>query len=136
MRSSRADVIGRYLPIVLDVRRRAGTLLPIEAMILEAALRLRRQGEPGFHGFGIAKAIAEGTEAGALTAHGTLYKALGRMEAAGLLTSDWEDAELAAAEGRPRRRLYQVTGSAVEALAQHRQTPENSPLGWVAWEAR
>ena len=58
------------------------------------------------------------------------------MEAAGLLTSDWEDAELAAAEGRPRRRLYQVTGSAVEALARHRESTENSPLGWVAWEAR
>ena len=44
----------------------------------------------------------------ALTAHGTLYKALGRLEERGLLTSAWEDA--AAAEGRPRRRLYELTG--------------------------
>ena len=34
----------------------------------------------------------------ALTAHGTLYKALGRLEDLGLLTSAWEDA--AEAEGR------------------------------------
>ena len=43
-----------------------------------------------------------------LTAHGTLYKALGRLEEFGLLASHWEDA--AAAEGRPRRRLYELTG--------------------------
>ncbi|MDQ7992829.1 MAG: PadR family transcriptional regulator, partial [Propionicimonas sp.] len=102
------------------MRRRPGTLLPLEASILAAALRLRRGGEPEFHGFGIAKAIAEGEVAGTLTAHGTLYKALGRLEAAGLLTSDWEDAEVAATQGRPRRRLYRVTGAAVAALAEHR----------------
>ena len=60
------------------------------------------------------------TESRALTAHGTLYKALSRLEEFGLLTSRWEDA--AAAEGRrPRRRLYELTnkGAAVaeQALA-------------------
>ena len=49
----------------------------------------------------------------ALTGHGTLYKALGRLEEFGLLASRWEDAE--AAEGRPRRRLYELTGQGVEA---------------------
>jgi len=44
----------------------------------------------------------------ALTGHGTLYKALGRLEEFGLLSSRWEDA--AAPEGRPRRRLYELTG--------------------------
>ena len=110
--------------------------MPLEAAILEAALRLRRAGEPGFHGFGIAKAIAEGAEAGSLTAHGTLYKALGRLEAAGLLTSDWEDADIAATQGRPRRRLYRVTGAAVSALAQHRTLTQPAPMGRVAWEAK
>jgi DNA-binding PadR family transcriptional regulator len=52
-----------------------------------------------------------------LTAHGTLYKALGRMAAAGLLESRWEEPELALAEGRPRRRLYWVTGAGERALA-------------------
>ena len=42
-----------------------------------------------------------------MTAHGTLYKALSRLEDLDLLTSRWEDA--AAVEGRPRRRLYELT---------------------------
>lgn len=117
------------------MRRRPGTLLPLEVSILEAALRLRRAGEPTFHGFGIARAIAAGEERGALTAHGTLYKALGRMEAAGMLTSDWEDADEAAAEGRPRRRLYQPTGAAVAALAEHRKhVQRDATVGRAAWE--
>ena len=47
----------------------------------------------------------------ALTGHGTLYKALGRLEELGLLASRWEDPE--AVEGRPRRRLYELTGRGV-----------------------
>lgn len=117
------------------MRRRPGSLLPLEAAILDAALRLHRSGEDRFHGFGIAKVIADGNETGALTSHGTLYKALGRLEAAGLLTSDWEDADLATEQGRPRRRLYRVTGATAVALAEHRQTiPRSTPLGRAAWE--
>jgi PadR family transcriptional regulator, regulatory protein PadR len=49
------------------------------------------------------------------------------MEAAGLLTSSWEDPDLAAADGRPRRRLYQVTGAGERALAAWQaQHPEAS----------
>ena len=116
------------------VRRRPGTLLPLEAAIIDAALGLRRAGDTHFHGFGIARVMAQGDDAGALTSHGTLYKALGRLEAAGLLESDWEDADDAVAEGRPRRRLYTVTGAAQVALAQHRQaTRPAAPLGRAAW---
>jgi putative transposase len=42
---------------------------------------------------------------------------LQRLEAAGLLTSRWEDPDAATAEGRPRRRLYEVTGTGEHALA-------------------
>ena len=117
------------------MRRRPGTLLPLEAAILEAALRLRQAGDARFHGFGIAKAMAGGEGGGALTAHGTLYKALGRLETAGLLESDWEDAEDAVVEGRPRRRLYTVTGAAQLALARHREdSGRAAPIGCAAWE--
>ncbi|WP_137844779.1 helix-turn-helix transcriptional regulator [Microbacterium sp. 2FI] len=117
------------------MRRRPGTLLPLEAAIIDAALRLRQAGEDRFHGFGIAKVMADGEAAGPLTAHGTLYKALARLETAGLLESDWEDADAATAEGRPRRRLYTVTGSAQLALAQHRQDSRRAaPVGRAAWE--
>lgn len=113
------------------MRRKAGILIAIEAEILDAALRLRRTGEQRFHGFLIAKSLSDG--GGTLTAHGTLYKALGRLEAAGLLTSTWEDAELAADAGRPRRRLYEVTGATERALAAYRaQSPQAGAarLGW------
>jgi hypothetical protein len=89
-------------------RRKPGALLPLETEILGAALSLRRSGDAVFHGFGLAHAMREQRGSRSLTAHGTLYKALGRLEEFGLLTSRWEDA--AAVEGRPRRRLYELTG--------------------------
>jgi PadR family transcriptional regulator, regulatory protein PadR len=100
------------------MRRKRGTLLPIEEAILAAGIELRRSGTPEFHGFLVAKALREHDEARRLTAHGTLYKALDRLEKAGLLTSRWEDALLAADAGRPRRRLYTVTALGERALAQ------------------
>jgi DNA-binding PadR family transcriptional regulator len=89
-------------------RRRPGTLVALETEILGLALALQRSGEATFHGFGLAQAMREQRGSRALTGHGTLYKALGRLEEFGLLVSRWEDAE--AAEGRPRRRLYSLTG--------------------------
>jgi PadR family transcriptional regulator, regulatory protein PadR len=88
-------------------RRKRGTLLPLETEILEMALSMLRSGHATFHGFGLAQTMREQSGSRSLTAHGTLYKALSRLEEFGLLTSQWEDA--AAVEGRPRRRLYELT---------------------------
>jgi DNA-binding PadR family transcriptional regulator len=99
------------------MRRKPGTLLPLEVDILQAGLALRRAGGPRFHGFQLAKQIADHAGPRPLTAHGTLYKALQRLEEAGLLTSQWEEPDIAATEGRPRRRLYEVTGAGERALA-------------------
>jgi PadR family transcriptional regulator, regulatory protein PadR len=93
-------------------RRKPGTLLPLETEILEAALSMLRSGQPNFHGFALAQRIRADSGSRSLTAHGTLYKALGRLEQFGLLTSQWEDG--AAAEGRPRRRLYELTKQGAE----------------------
>ena len=98
------------------MRRKRGVLLPIEVSILEAGLLLRDQGRDEFHGFLVAKEMRERDAARRLTAHGTLYKALDRMERGGLLGSRWEDPSIAAEEGRPRRRLYRVTGLGERAL--------------------
>jgi len=95
-------------------RRKAGSLLPLEREILEAALTLLRAGHATFHGFGLAQTMRERGGSRALTAHGTLYKALGRLEEFGLLTSTWEHAS-AAVEGRPRRRLYELTSAGARA---------------------
>jgi PadR family transcriptional regulator PadR len=100
-----------------SVRRKPGALVPLELEILEAAST--RQ-EP-FHGFELAKTLADARGSRALTAHGTLYKALGRLAEAGLLEAEWEEAEIALAEGRPRRRLYRLTGEGARRLAaEHR----------------
>ena len=89
-------------------RRKPGTLLPLETEILDVALAMLRSGEASFHGFGLAQRMREQSGSRTLTGHGTLYKALSRLEESGLLESRWEDAE--AVEGRPRRRLYRLTG--------------------------
>lgn len=80
------------------------------------ALSMHRTGRPHFHGFGLAQAMREQGGSRSLTAHGTLYKALGRLEELGLLASHWEDAT--APDGRPRRRLYELTGEGVRAAGQ------------------
>ena len=72
----------------------------------------------GVYGFSLAQALAEQDGQTRLVAHGTLYKALDRMRRAGLLTAEWEDAEVAAAEGRPRRRVYEVTAEGRRVLAE------------------
>jgi PadR family transcriptional regulator, regulatory protein PadR len=97
-------------------RRRQGTLLPLETEILAAALSMLRSGQATFHGFGLAQTMREQSGSRALTGHGTLYKALGRLEEFGLLTSRWEDP--AAVEGRPRRRLYELTTQGARVAAQ------------------
>lgn len=96
---------------------RWSTLLPLEIQILAVAVRLHRGQEPSFHGFQLAQDLADARGAKRLTAHGTLYKALGRLHAAGLLSSAWEDPDVAVATGTPRRRLYQVTAAGAAALA-------------------
>jgi PadR family transcriptional regulator PadR len=102
------------------MRRKPGALLPLELSILTAGVDAVQAGDPEFHGFSIAKAIQERDGARRLTAHGTLYKALGRLERAGLVESRWEEPELAAAEGRPRRRLYRITGTGAAAVTRAR----------------
>ena len=48
---------------------------------------------------------------------GTVYPALRRMEASGLVTSKWEDAAVAQREQRPTRKYYDITRSGRLALA-------------------
>jgi DNA-binding PadR family transcriptional regulator len=99
------------------MRRRPGAILPIEESVLTMAVALNASGDSEFHGFEMAKRLSEIDNARRLTAHGTLYKALSRMEKAGLLESRWEDPQQAADEGRPRRRLYHITGAGEVALS-------------------
>ena len=99
------------------MRRKAGTLVPLERDILDAAISLRGMGVHEAHGFLLARTIGEGSGSRRLTAYGTLYKALDRLERAGYLESRWEDPVYAAEASRPRRRLYRVTAAGEAALA-------------------
>ena len=107
------------------MRRKPGTLLPLEVAILAAAIDLRGSGREDFHGYLIASEIQEREQARLLTAHGTLYKALDRMRKAGFLNDRWEDPELAAEAARPRRRLYRITALGEAALGRA-QAPERA----------
>jgi PadR family transcriptional regulator PadR len=100
------------------MRRKPGVVLPLEASILGAGIELAKAGVNDFHGFELAKRLRDDEGRRNLTAHGTLYKALTRMEKAELLSSTWEDPDLASAEGRPRRRLYSITNAGRIAYAQ------------------
>lgn len=91
------------------MRRKDGGLVPLEVSILEAGLELARQGVPEAHGFLLARELRDREAARRLTAYGTLYKALERLDQRGYLASRWEDPVVAAADGRPRRRFYRLT---------------------------
>ena len=93
------------------MRRKPGTLLPIEIAICRAAVGLRLRSTDEFHGYEIARYLGEAGDQKLLTAYGTLYRALGRLEEMGLLRSRGEDPRVAARENRPRRRFYTLTAS-------------------------
>ena len=109
-------------------RRKRGAVLPLELDLLDALLEA---GEPT-HGFALAASLAAG-DGRELTAHGTLYKALGRMQERGLVSSSWEDKAEANAQGRPPRRCYEVTGEgrAVDHAAAAARSSETSRAAFV-----
>ncbi|MGE0598791.1 MAG: PadR family transcriptional regulator [Dehalococcoidia bacterium] len=98
------------------MRRKPGTVLPIERELLEGAVALRGRGIEEFHGFLIAHEVRDRSGAKDLIAYGNLYRILERMEKAGWLRSAWESPEVATTEKRPRRRLYQLTALGLSAL--------------------
>jgi DNA-binding PadR family transcriptional regulator len=114
------------------MRRKQGTLIPFEVEILKAAVDLKSSDEEWFHGFALARFIAADRQAKRLTAHGTLYKALRRLEEAGHLSSKWEPAGTALAEGRPRRRLYRITQAGARALRAAVEQPGVAATGDLA----
>lgn len=96
------------------MRRKAGALVPLEISILERALAHKVAGHPEIHGFQIAGELGDGAKT--LLSHGGLYKALGRLQEAGMLERRWEDPAVAESEGRPRRKYYCLTAEGQRAL--------------------
>ena len=82
------------------MRRKQGSLVPLETKILSTAAVLRDEGVKEFYGFQIAKTM--GMDSGIY--YGTIYRALKRLQDMGLVNSRWEEQPLDCS--RPRRRLY------------------------------
>ena len=118
------------------MRRKPGQLVPLEQAICASAAVLLHRGISEFHGYELAKQMADDSERRLLTAYGTLYRALGRLEGMGLLQSRWEDPEIPARENRPGRRLYTLTAlgeeAAREASAAARTTLTRRPRRRIA----
>src|SRR3974377_1864779 len=82
------------------VRRKAGALLPLEIAICLAASDLDSE----FHGYELAKQLAEVTGHRSLTAYESLYRAPARLEQMEIVKSRWEAPHIPARENRPGRR--------------------------------
>jgi DNA-binding PadR family transcriptional regulator len=73
----------------------------------------------------VARGVAHGFEIQEETGltSGTVYPTLERMQADGLVSSEWEDVELARSEKRPARRYYLITAEGkrvlIEGLARY-----------------
>jgi DNA-binding PadR family transcriptional regulator len=107
------------------MRRKPGRLVPLEVEICVSAVDLCRVGINEFHGYEIAKHLRDIADRRLLTAYGTLYRALARLESMGLLQSRWEDPAIPARENRPGRRLYALT-AAGEAAADEARAAETA----------
>lgn|SRR5689334_18905186 len=103
------------------MRRKPGGLLPLEFAICTCASDLLVRGTREFHGYEIAKRLSDVADHKLLTAYGTLYRALARLEGMGLLESRWEDPEVPARENRPGRRLYSLTAAGESAVDEARK---------------
>ncbi|HUE90278.1 MAG TPA: PadR family transcriptional regulator [Vicinamibacterales bacterium] len=116
------------------MRRKPGSLVPLEIDICRLAAELHKQGVADFHGYEMAKQLAASTDRRSLAAYGTLYRALNRLEDMGLLRSRWEDPRIAAREGRPLRRFYALTAAGRRAMreADSAEAPLRRPRkGWA-----
>ena len=68
---------------------------PVCTIVLAASQWLAR-GQTEFHGHEIARHLAGTAERKLLTAHGTLYRALARLQQMGLVESRWEHPQIVA----------------------------------------
>lgn len=75
------------------------------------------------HGYQIVTSLREGSDGAFDLPEGTVYPALHRLEAAGLLESDWSS------HGGRRRRTYAITPAGTAALTQEKRSWQRFSLG-------
>ncbi|MDJ0923644.1 MAG: PadR family transcriptional regulator [Acidimicrobiia bacterium] len=99
------------------MKRRDGTgLVRNELRLLLTAADLQIAGHDRFHGYDLARHLADAEDGSSIMSQPTLYRSLRRLEDRGALSSEWEDPAEAARqgrEGRPRR-YYRLTAAGAE----------------------
>ena len=98
------------------MRRKKGELVQLEQDILGVFAALRRRRIEQTHGYELARHLQEMSGSKTMAAYGTLYRALNRLRAIGLLESRWESPSDVETAGRPPRRLYSLTTAGMAAL--------------------
>jgi PadR family transcriptional regulator PadR len=99
------------------MRRYAKSMLDIERRVLRLIGEHAESQPLGVYGYELAALLSQSATArqGAeivprhMRANGTVYKILYRLGRIGAVSSHWEEAEVALAEGRPRRRYWVLT---------------------------
>jgi len=76
------------------------------------------------HGYEIAKRISSRTDKLVSVGEGQLYPALHKMEQRALIAAEWVPQE-----GKPARKVYQITPAGTEELARHRSMWERLSSG-------
>lgn len=100
-------------------------------MTLQTQLVLRQAlVEPDREWYGLEMVQATGLPSG------TVYPIIARLEQCEWITSRWEDPKEHEAEGRPRRRYYQLTTDGAEdariALAKAHHNRATAPVPWAS----
>ena len=104
-----------------DVER----FLPLTPVAFEILIALAAGDQ---HGYSIMQEVERRSEGRIVLHPGTLYRALGRLEQMGLMTSAWEDPQIPADANRPRRRLYALTPDGQTAVANATRESVTAPL--------
>jgi PadR family transcriptional regulator PadR len=89
-------------------RPRRGFLFALDTRVLDAGWHRHRAGQPEFYGLEIADELG--------VPKGSVYKSLARLVDLGLVDSQWEAPDAAAAAGRPPRRYYALNQHGRDAL--------------------
>jgi PadR family transcriptional regulator, regulatory protein PadR len=114
------------IPHILGCMGDKGELTPLQYALLDATARLRANGIPEIHPYGLTKMLEDADGDRRWIGYGSQYRAVQQLTERGYLTTRWEAPEVAEAEKRPRRRLYAITETGRRALA-NRPAPRPVP---------
>jgi hypothetical protein len=124
LRKVRGYLLWEISPIAMGMRNNE-ELTPLQHALLQTIERLRAGGIPEIHAYGLTKVLEDSQGERRWIGYGSQYRAMAELADRGFVSGRWEDASLAEAEKRPRRRLYAITPAGQRALT---QAPRSRPV--------